>query len=65
MQNDYLSQKNLMPERYPRIANRQVDIRKRVEAKSPFEKDLLAMQEVWQMLKTGAIRWFGEVGRRY
>ncbi len=65
MQNDYLSQEKLITERCPRIASRQIVNRKRVEAKSPFEKDLLAMQEVWKMLKAGAIRWFGEVGRRY
>tara|TARA_B100000029_G_scaffold471120_1_gene510525 strand:+ start:1385 stop:1570 length:186 start_codon:yes stop_codon:yes gene_type:complete len=30
-----------------------------------FERDLFAMRQVWKMLKTGTIRWFGEVGRQY
>ena len=32
---------------------------------STFQRDLFAMQQVWEMLKKGAIRWFGEVGRQY
>ncbi len=65
MQNDYLSKKNLITEHFPHRASRKLGNRKIVDVKSPFEKDLLAMQEVWKMLKTGVIRWFGEVGRRY
>ena len=33
--------------------------------KSPFERDLYAMNEVWKMLKNGATRWLGEIGRQY
>ena len=32
---------------------------------SNFERDLIAMRKVWDMLKEGSIRWFGEVGRQY
>ncbi len=34
-------------------------------ATNTFQRDLLAMKQVWKMLKTGTIRWFGEVGRQY
>ena len=30
-----------------------------------LRKDLLAMQQVWGMLKKGAITWIGEIGRQY
>ncbi len=32
---------------------------------SALRKDLLAMQQVWEMLKKGAITWIGEIGRQY
>ena len=33
--------------------------------KSTFHRDLFAMKEVWEMLKSGAIRSLGEIGRQY
>ena len=33
--------------------------------KNNFERDLVAMKQVWKMLQEGSIRWLGEVGRRY
>ncbi len=33
--------------------------------KNTFERDLLAMKQVWEMLKEGTVRWCGEVGRQY
>ncbi len=33
--------------------------------KSSLDRDFLAMKQVWEMLKTGTIRWFGEIGRQY
>ena len=35
------------------------------QAHNTFEQDLVAMKQVWKILKTGTIRWFGEVGRQY
>ena len=35
------------------------------QAINTFEQDLISMKQVWEILKTGAIRWFGEVGRQY
>ena len=32
---------------------------------SALRKDLLAMQQVWKMLKKGTITWIGEIGRQY
>ena len=33
--------------------------------KNTFNRDLMAMKQVWNLLKEGAIRWIGEVGRKY
>ena len=33
--------------------------------KDALARDLLAMKEVWEMLKEGTVKWFGEVGRQY
>ncbi|WP_255476989.1 hypothetical protein [Synechococcus sp. A15-60] len=32
---------------------------------SELERDFAAMQRVWQMLRHGAVRMLGEVGRQY
>ena len=36
-----------------------------IRSMNEFERDLLAMKKVCQLLKRGAIRWFGEVGRQF
>ncbi len=64
MQVDYLKKQMIMESRTD-IHKRPRPIKRINSINSPFKKDLLAMQEVWKMLKTGAIRWLGEVGRRY
>ncbi len=50
----------------PKINHR---IKDNINLKSPTKnkilRDFRAMQQVWLMLKTGTIRWCGEVGRRY
>ncbi len=28
-------------------------------------RDIAAMRKVWEMLRKGSVRWFGEVGRQY
>ncbi|MFQ6539926.1 hypothetical protein [Aphanothece stagnina] len=30
---------------------------------SQFERDLMAMRQVWDLLRTGAVRMWGEIGR--
>ena len=44
-----------------RIRSRNADHR----FKNDFDRDLAAMARVWRMLREGATRWFGEVGRQY
>ena len=33
--------------------------------RSYFDRDLAAMKRVWQMIRRGAVRMVGEVGRQY
>ena len=33
--------------------------------RSDFDRDLAAMKRVWQMIRQGAVRMVGEVGRQY
>tara|TARA_B100000029_G_scaffold474301_1_gene516472 strand:- start:652 stop:855 length:204 start_codon:yes stop_codon:yes gene_type:complete len=40
-------------------------VKRKSRFKNIFERDLSAMKQVWQMLKEGTVRWFGEVGRQY
>jgi len=30
-----------------------------------LDRDIAAMKKVWKMLREGAVRWLGEVGRQY
>ena len=47
------------------IDRRNTKYRGRKSFKSTFHRDLFAMKEVWEMLKSGAIRSLGEIGRQY
>ena len=42
--------------------NRRYD-RSRVE--SELDRDIAAMKRVWQMIRAGAVRMVGEIGRQY
>jgi len=33
--------------------------------KNDFDRDLAAMARVWSMIRHGAVRWIGEIGRQY
>ena len=33
--------------------------------KNDFDRDLAAMARVWLMIRHGAVRWIGEIGRQY
>ncbi|WP_245407173.1 MULTISPECIES: hypothetical protein [unclassified Synechococcus] len=33
--------------------------------KNDFDRDLAAMARVWSMIRQGAVRWIGEIGRQY
>ncbi|MAR07129.1 MAG: hypothetical protein CL862_08525 [Cyanobium sp. NAT70] len=33
--------------------------------RSDLDRDFAAMKRVWQMIRTGAVRMIGEVGRQY
>ena len=49
---------------------RQFDSRRRsaegnTQFRSELDRDFAAMKRVWQMLRYGAIRMIGEVGRQY
>lgn len=33
--------------------------------KNDFDRDLAAMVRVWTMIRHGAVRWIGEIGRQY
>ena len=39
--------------------------RRPIKFKTVFDRDLAAMNQVWRMLKKGAMRAFGEIGRQY
>ena len=47
------------------VDRRTTQYRRRKRFKSTFHRDLFAMREVWKMLKNGAIRSLGEIGRQY
>ncbi len=47
------------------VDRRNTQYRGRKRFKSSFHRDLFAMKEVWEMLKSGAIRSIGEIGRQY
>ena len=47
------------------VDRRNTQYRGRKRFKSTFHRDLFAMKEVWEMLKRGAIRSLGEIGRQY
>ncbi len=51
------------------ITNKQTDRSTKNSKSRPFKnalaRDLFAMQQVWQMLKEGTIRFVGEIGRQY
>ena len=47
------------------VGRRNTQYRGRRRFKSTFHRDLFAMREVWKMLKSGAIRSLGEIGRQY
>ena len=57
--------------KHKRFSREEIHNRKRKQIRSnkfisnTFKRDLLAMQQVWEMLKDGTIRWLGEVGRQY
>ena len=48
-----------------KMTSRRKDVRRSKQFKSLFHRDLAAMNQVWKMLKQGAIRAFGEIGRQY
>tara|TARA_B100000700_G_scaffold39543_1_gene39847 strand:- start:492 stop:686 length:195 start_codon:yes stop_codon:yes gene_type:complete len=48
-----------------RVNGRTTQNRRNRRFKSMLHRDLLAMREVWKMLKNGAIRSIGEIGRQY
>ena len=48
-----------------KMSNRRKDVRKSKQFKSLFHRDLVAMKQVWAMLRQGTIRAFGEIGRQY
>ena len=33
--------------------------------RNDFDRDLAAMARVWSMIRQGAVRWIGEIGRQY
>ncbi|MBT67316.1 MAG: hypothetical protein CMN98_09290 [Synechococcus sp. NP17] len=33
--------------------------------RNDFDRDLAAMARVWSMIRNGAVRWIGEIGRQY
>ncbi len=33
--------------------------------RTDFDRDLAAMARVWSMIRQGAVRWIGEIGRQY
>ena len=37
----------------------------RTSGPSDLDKDFAAMKRVWQMIRTGAVRMVGEIGRQY
>ena len=37
----------------------------RTAGPSDLDKDFAAMKRVWQMIRTGAVRMVGEIGRQY
>jgi hypothetical protein len=37
----------------------------RTQLPSELDRDLLAMKRVWQMIRAGAVRMVGEIGRQY
>ncbi len=47
------------------MTSRRKDVRRTKQFKSPFNRDLTAMKQVWAMLKQGTIRAIGEIGRQY
>ena len=48
-----------------RFNRRRESARRPVKFKTVFHRDLAAMNQVWRMLKQGAITAFGEIGRQY
>tara|TARA_B100001059_G_scaffold107059_1_gene106702 strand:- start:1201 stop:1335 length:135 start_codon:yes stop_codon:yes gene_type:complete len=34
-------------------------------SRTDFDRDLAAMAKVWSMIRQGAVRWIGEIGRQY
>ena len=47
------------------VDRRNTQYRGRKRFNSTLHRDLFAMKEVWEMLKSGAIRSLGEIGRQY
>tara|TARA_Y100001968_G_scaffold290817_1_gene294839 strand:+ start:140 stop:319 length:180 start_codon:yes stop_codon:yes gene_type:complete len=48
-----------------RFNGRRESARRSIKFKTVFHRDLAAMNQVWRMLKQGAINAFGEIGRQY
>ncbi len=40
-------------------------LKKKKRFSNDLERDLFAMNQVWRMLKEGAVRWVGEIARQY
>ena len=48
-----------------RVLNRFEPRHNRRRFESELDRDLAAMKRVWQMIRAGAVRMVGEIGRQY
>jgi len=46
-------------------SNRRRPDRQAPKGRSKFDRDLAAMAQVWWMIRQGAVRMLGEIGRQY
>ena len=52
-------------DRYERGYDRYDALAERSQVPSELDQDFAAMKRVWQMIRAGAVRMVGEVGRQY
>ena len=52
-------------DRYDRRVDRYGMDPERHRVESELDRDFAAMKRVWQMIRAGAVRMLGEVGRQY
>ncbi|QNG25964.1 hypothetical protein [Synechococcus sp. HK01-R] len=58
----------IMPRQRPRpnaISHRRRHERPTPKRRSELDRDLAAMAKVWWMIRQGAVRMLGEIGRQY